>query len=130
MPRLTAFCLAANVAQDPNKRLSAHGLFVNVAAARLPFVFPGPIYVVFGLADVPNGKHRFAAGSSSKSISGQASPLDLDVSNGTAFGWLSIANATISSYGSIEIDLTMDGQRVFTGSIQVMPDQAPVPAIK
>lgn len=123
-------CLAANVAWDVQRRVSAHAIFSVVNAVEFPFVFPAPFYVVIQLFDLGVGPHNIGL-EAPKGIGFRVESQLLAIAPAQGdFGSvvLPVFDCVVERAGDYLLHVTVDGQKVpvvaplrvlFTGSAEM-----------
>ena len=127
MPRLNGAVFSANVAKDPEGRLSAHGIFAVVVASTASYEFGAPIYVVANVTDVPRGNHVFGA-IALDGLSFDSDALTLDCATEDVLILLQIRNCRVDANGAHRLEFTCDGIAV-DGCITLRL-QPPIPVIQ
>ena len=115
MPRFNGVILAANVARDPEQRISAHAIFSRVVAP-LPFSFPARFYVIAHIRDLTPGEHTFEARSASNGMVLKSEVIEIPTDE-FALIVLSVIESQIQTVGDHPIDIFIDDEQYPTGIV-------------
>jgi hypothetical protein len=107
-------CLAANVAWDAQRRISAHAIFSVLQTRDLPFKFPAPFYAVVQLFDLGIGSHAIGL-EAQQGIDFRADvqtvTIEPDKGDFTILV-LTVSDCVVHSYGDYVLQVTVDGKKV------------------
>lgn len=115
MLRFNGVIMAANVAWDPARRVSAHAIFARVEYTSLPFTFPAPFYIIANLVGLEPGTHMVQVDQAGAwAISGEATEFETDEEGG-AMVVIRAEISVVHEAGNHPLHLRVDGVEHNTG---------------
>ncbi len=125
-PYVAGLVCGINIAWDPYRRVSIHGIFSSVPAPTLPFEFPQPIYIVASLVGIEPGQHAFGARPQPGVIEFSCEPQVVSLDSSLAVVMLSMVNCLVLTPGPQNLTLTVDDEPMepaFAFQVQVQEQE-------
>jgi hypothetical protein len=111
-PQLASLILASNIAWDPYRRLSGHGLFTVATTTVLPFAFPQMFYAIGTILNISHGEHSFGLGALPGELEFESEPRVDQIARGVALVTLGIGNCQALRGGQFYLEVLVDGASI------------------
>lgn len=122
--RFNGVVMAANVAFDPDRRISAHAIFNQVTSPTGSFTFPARFYIVFSVVGLSEGEHKVSANQTG-AWTMESDEITVHPVLDTVMAVVPVRQSTISGYGTFPLRLTIDGKAYDTGVTLSMVNAQP-----